>query len=224
VTVGIRANNSSKKNKKKSHKSFPIRSGRVEVMEAATTTSAEKLSAINKSLVQLNMALGRMAARQDRMILDLKKMTVALTPTATTTPTFVPGRVLEQQTAKTSSPSLFSANQVVGVGAVDTDAVFVSAMPTRCSTVGSAVNVDSNHVAGAFLTSGTTHLPTTTSTGAGNSTLQGMVGSGMNMPASCSTHVLTYHEMVLVHTPTTLTPACCVVLPVKLRSIQQISV
>jgi hypothetical protein len=49
--------------KKKSHKKIPIRSGHVDAMEAATTTTAEKLSAINESLVQLNMALGRIAAR-----------------------------------------------------------------------------------------------------------------------------------------------------------------
>jgi hypothetical protein len=59
-------------------------------MEAATTTTAEKLSAINESLVELSMTLGRIAARQNRMLVDLKKMTVALTltPAATTTPTF----------------------------------------------------------------------------------------------------------------------------------------
>jgi hypothetical protein len=66
----------------------------------------------------------------------------------------------------------------VGLGGKLGKASKSTAMPARCSTAGSAVNVGSNHVAVASLASGTAHLPATTSTDAGNSRLQGVVKSG----------------------------------------------
>jgi hypothetical protein len=42
-------------------------------------------------LVQLSIALGRIAARQDQMLVTLKKLKAALTTTATTTPESLPG-------------------------------------------------------------------------------------------------------------------------------------
>jgi hypothetical protein len=68
--------------------------------------------------------------------------------------------------------------------------MFASATPTRCSTLGSVVNVGSNHAAVAFLTSGRTHLQATPSISVGNNTLQGVVGSGVNTSTGCSTYVL----------------------------------
>lgn len=140
-------------------------------MEVATTTAEANLSAINESLVQIGMTLGRIAARQDHMLVNLKKMTVALAPTATTTPARVSGQVLEQQTTMPSSPSLFSANHVMVTGAPQADGVLALATPTRCSTLGLAGNFGDNH--------GAHHK------------LQGLVGLGMNMHAGCSTHFLT---------------------------------
>jgi type II secretory pathway component PulM len=60
-------------------------------MEVATTTTEKNLSAINESLVQLSIALGRIAAREDQMLVTLKKLKAALTTTATTTPESLPG-------------------------------------------------------------------------------------------------------------------------------------
>ncbi|XP_051186489.1 uncharacterized protein [Lolium perenne] len=158
----------------------------------STTTTEANLSAISESLVKLNMMLGRIAVRQDQMLVDLKKMTVALAPTATTTPTSVPVRVLGQQTSKSSSPSLFSANQVVGAGVPGADVVLASTMPTRCSTQGPAANFSCNHAVVAFPTSGTQHFPPTTSMNARNNTLQDIGESGMDTPTCFSTHVLSW--------------------------------
>jgi hypothetical protein len=177
-------------------------------MEVASTTTAMSLSAINETLMQISMTLGRMAARQDQMLVDSKKMTAALVATS---PMFVTGQVLEQQTTKPSSSSLFSPVQVMGAGALYADSFVASATPTRCSTVGSAASVGSNHVAVASPTSGRAYLPATTSTNARNSTLQGVVKSGTNMPAGSSTHVLTGEPARDVNADTSLAPPCQVV-------------
>ena len=91
---------------------------------------------------------------------------------------------------KPSSSSLFSVVQVGGAGAPRVDAILASSTPTTCSTLGSAVNVGCNHVLVAFPTSGTTHLPGTTTIEVVNNTLQDMGEAGVNTLTGCSTHVL----------------------------------
>jgi hypothetical protein len=85
-------------------------------MEVATPTTEASLSAINETLRRISMTLGRMAARQDQMLVDSKKMTAALAPIVATTPMSAPGRVLEQQKTKPSSFSLFSAGPAASGG------------------------------------------------------------------------------------------------------------
>jgi type II secretory pathway component PulM len=53
------------------------------------------LSAINESLVQLNMKLGRIAVRQENMLVNLKKMTATVALTAIASPMSAPSRLLE---------------------------------------------------------------------------------------------------------------------------------
>ncbi|KAK1612075.1 hypothetical protein QYE76_035748 [Lolium multiflorum] len=119
-------------------------------MVMSTTTTEANLSAISESLVELNMMLGCIAVRRDQMLVDLKKMTVPLAPTTTTTPTSVPVRVLGQHTAKSSSPTLFSANQVVGAGVPSVDAVLASTMPTSQYDTNMAAEV-LTHIGGLSL-------------------------------------------------------------------------
>ncbi|XP_047071546.1 uncharacterized protein LOC124680540 [Lolium rigidum] len=123
------------------------------------------------------------------MLVDLKKTTAALTLTATTTPTFLQGRGLEQQKTKPSSPSLFSATQFAGAGARQEDSLSAAATPTKCSTPGSPVNVCWNHVAVAFPA---TSMPATTSMGVGNNMLQSMGEAGIDTSTGCSAHVLSW--------------------------------
>ncbi|KAM0856928.1 hypothetical protein ACQ4PT_048802 [Festuca glaucescens] len=133
---------------------------------------------------------------QDQMLVNLNKMTAAVTPIATTTPLLVSGRVLEQQKSKTSSSSLFSAIQVVGARALHADSVFASAMPTRCSTKGPGHCTDSDHALPVFPSGDTTPLHDRASPGAGNCMLQGVGLAGMNTPTGCSTHVRTWLQDV----------------------------
>ena len=90
-----------------------------------------------------------------------------------------------------ASSSRISMHQVVTARALHAGATLPPATPTRCSTRGSAVNIGNNHAVVTFPTSGMMLLPPMTSTGAGNGTLQGVHGLGVNTPASCSTNVLT---------------------------------
>ncbi|KAM0862218.1 hypothetical protein ACQ4PT_045399 [Festuca glaucescens] len=180
-------------------------------MRAAATKTETAMSAIQERLVQLNEMLGRIATRQDKMLVDLKKMTAAVTPTAATTPFSVPGRVPEQQATRPPSPSVISVNRAMAAAALRAEEVLTYATPTRYSTVGSAVNVGSNHVAVASPTSGTTHILATTSTDAWNNTLQGVVKSGANTPAGCSTHVLTGERAHDVNSDMPFAPPCQVV-------------
>ena len=145
-----------------------------------TTTMAATMSAIQERLDQLNVMLSRIAV-------DLKKTTAALTPTTTTTPTFVPDRVPEQSTFKPSSTSPFPAVPVVALGVLHADATIASAPPIRCSTEGPAHYTDSGSAEIVFPASDRTHLPVTTSSLVGNNRLQGVGGTGTNSPASCST-------------------------------------
>jgi hypothetical protein len=79
----------------------------------------------------------------------------------------------------------------VAAGAIYTEAALTTTTPTKYSTIGSAVNGDGNHAIVMFPTSGGKHLPSTTWINAENNGLQGAGGTGMNMPAGYSTHVLT---------------------------------
>jgi hypothetical protein len=156
-------------------------------MEVVERTTEATLSTIHESLVWLNVTLGRMAARQEKMLVVSKKMTAALAHISTTTPMFMS----EQQTTKPSSSPLFSEVQDVGAGAPHADPVFTSVTPTRCSTKSPGHYSDNVHAKLTFPASDTTHLLAMTSFGTGNYTLQGVGEAGMNTPAGCSTHVHT---------------------------------
>jgi hypothetical protein len=71
----------------------------------------------------------------------------------------------------------------MGTGALEADNVFASTMLTEYSTLDSAINVGSNHAAVTHLTGDMTHLHATPSTNVENNTLQGVVGSSVNMSA-----------------------------------------
>jgi hypothetical protein len=111
-------------------------------MEVTSTTVEASLSAINKTLMQMRVILGRMAAGQDQMLVESKKMTSTLASIVATTPVLGPGRALEEQETIHSPSSLFSGVQVVGAGASLADAVVAHkvlattspvAMRTSCS-------------------------------------------------------------------------------------------
>ena len=72
-----------------------------------------------------------------------------------------PDAVREQPETKPSLPSFVSTHWVVAAGALQRTQSSLPTMPTRCSTLGSAVNVSNNHAELVFLTTGTTHLPAT---------------------------------------------------------------
>jgi CII-binding regulator of phage lambda lysogenization HflD len=80
-------------------------------MEVTSTAVEASLSAINKTLMQMRVILGRMAAGQDQMLVESKKMTSTL------------ASIVEEQETIHSPSSLFSGVQVVGAGASLADAV-----------------------------------------------------------------------------------------------------
>jgi hypothetical protein len=131
-------------------------------MELTSTMAEASLSAINETLMQIRVTLGRMAARQDQMLVDSKKILAMLAPAVATTPVLGLGRALEQAT-KTSPSSLFSAVQVAGAGPSHADAAVASAMPTRCSTKSPGHYTNNAHADLVFPASGTTHVPAMTS-------------------------------------------------------------
>lgn len=117
-------------------------------MDAATREAT--LNAIHESMVKLSMTLGRIALRQENMLVDLKKMTATLVRTTTASPMFALSRVLEQ------TESAFSAPQVVGAGAPHKEAIPALSMPTRCSMLGLDVNNGSDQAVIAFPSRGNT--------------------------------------------------------------------
>lgn len=139
----------------------------------AVTTTEVTMRAIQESLVQLSMTLGRIAARQDKILVDMKMMAMVV-PTATIMPIFMLDRAQEQLETKPSPPSLISMHLSVAAGASQADAVLTPTMPTRCLTLGSDVNIGNNSATVVFQTSGMTHLPATTLTSVGNDKLQGV--------------------------------------------------
>ncbi|KAK1643617.1 hypothetical protein QYE76_061422 [Lolium multiflorum] len=72
-------------------------------------------------------------------------------------------------------PSVVSVNRAVAAAALRAEEVLAYATPTRYSTVCSAINVGSNHVAVVSPTSGMAHIPA--STDAWNNTVQGPVAT-----------------------------------------------
>lgn len=123
-------------------------------MEAATREAT--LSAIHESMVKLSMTLGRIALRQEDMLVDLEKMTAALVRTTTASPMFALSRVLEQTEVNPLLPSAFSAPHVVGAGAPHKEAIPALSMPTRCSMLGLDANNGSDQAVIAFPSRGNT--------------------------------------------------------------------
>jgi hypothetical protein len=163
---------------------FPIRFGGAEAMGAAEITTEARLATIMASLHESRTLL---ASSVQRMAVKERKGKVA----TTATPLLVPDRVQEQPATKSSSSSSLLASQVVAAGAIYNEAALTTTTPTKCSTIGSAVNGGGNHAIVMFPTSGGKHLPSTTWINAENNGLQGAGETGMNMPAGYSTHVLT---------------------------------
>jgi hypothetical protein len=169
---------------------FPIRFGGAEAMGAAEITTEARLAAIMASLRESRTLL---ASSVQCMAVKEREGKVATTASfaTTATPLLVPDRVQEQPATKSSSSSSLLAYQVVAAGAIYTEAALTTTTPTKCSTIGSAVNGGGNHAIVMFPTSGGKHLPSTTWINAENNGLQGAGETGMNMPAGYSTHVLT---------------------------------
>jgi hypothetical protein len=75
-------------------------------MGVAVTTTAAAMNGIQESLLQLNAMLVRIVANQDKMLVDLKKTTAALTiqrSNATTRSRFMAGQASPQLGMKPSS-------------------------------------------------------------------------------------------------------------------------
>lgn len=152
-------------------------------MVAAETTMEARLAAIMASLSESRALL---ASSTRGLEVKVREGRVA----TTTKPMLVQDGVWEQQMTKPSSCSDFSAVQVVGASVPHADAVFASAMPTKCLTKSPARCTDNSHGELVFPAGHATHPTATTSSGAGNYTLQGVGWAGVNMHAGCSTHFL----------------------------------
>ncbi|KAK1612329.1 hypothetical protein QYE76_036002, partial [Lolium multiflorum] len=155
----------------------------VEAMDDARARMDARLTAIRASLKESRMLLASCAQR-----LDVKEQEWEA---ATTSSLFVPDGVREKLEAKSSSTSLISTHLVMSNGALHTDVTLGSVTRTRCSTLCSDVNVGNNLDAVVFPASGTTHIPSTTLSVAGNGMTQGAGVSATNTLAVCSSHVLT---------------------------------
>jgi hypothetical protein len=154
-------------------------------MGAAEITTEARLAAIMASLRESRTLLASSA----RLVVNEGEGQVATTASfaVTATPLLVPDRLREQLESKSSSTSLTSTHLAVVDGVLHTDVVLAPFTPTRCSALCSEVHVGNNLDAVVFPTSGTTHIPSTTLTVAGNGILQGAGVSG----TGCSSHVLT---------------------------------
>jgi hypothetical protein len=158
-------------------------------MVEAIATIEERLAAITANLNDSRRLLASCAWRLGAKEMG-KKAASTSSFSRSTLPLFVGTRAPEQLTSK-SSPSLtLSAYRVVADGAIYADAALTTTTPTRCSTVGSAVNGSGNHAVVAFPTSGTKYLVATACTDDGNNKLPGESGIGMSTRARSSTHVL----------------------------------